>query len=267
MSGPKFLNALASARQQARQRGAAIFVVAVLGAFGIWMAWRTPKTIEVHLLPNITADSTVTVVDGQSKVPPQNVYVFGYYIWQQINRWSSDGSIDYAAQIQAMQAYVTPQCSAQLTGDVQARNQAGELKYRTRTVSEIPGLGYSSERVLDEGSGQSWTVFLDTQVQETFRGMPVKQVFIRYPVRIVRYDVDRERNPWQLALDCFGGYQPARLDENALRVMDPVTRKPVIKAPTLPGAVEPAALPQVTPLDAPSTPVEAPASSAEPSQP
>ena len=50
------------------------------------------------------------------------------------------------------------------------------------------------------------------QVTETFRGQSVKDAFIRYPVRVVRYDVDRERNPFRLALDCFGSGTPARLD-------------------------------------------------------
>jgi hypothetical protein len=34
----------------------------------------------------------------------------------------------------------------------------------------------------------------------------------------VRFDVDRERNPWQLAIDCFDGERPARLDAKAVAV-------------------------------------------------
>jgi integrating conjugative element protein (TIGR03746 family) len=258
MSGPKYLHALSSERQVARMLRTVIFAVVVMGAFTTWLAWRTPKTIEVHLLPNITADTAVQVKDGQSGVPPQNVYSFGYYIWQQINHWPKDGSVDYEAQIQAMQAYLTPRCQAQLAQDAQARGSAGELKNRTRTLTEIAGLSYAPNRVVDEGNGQAWTMFLDGQVQEAFRGTPVKDVYIRYPLRVVRYDVDRERNPWQLALDCYGSNQPARLSEDDLHPINPVTNKSELKAPVLPGAVEPAQLPVAVPLDqVPATPAAA----------
>ena len=48
--------------------------------------------------------------------------------------------------------------------------------------------------MLSEGP-DAWTVLLDMQVTETFGGQGVKDVFIRYPLRVVRFDVDRERNP------------------------------------------------------------------------
>jgi hypothetical protein len=44
--------------------------------------------------------------------------------------------------------------------------------------------------------------------------MPVKQTAIRYPLRVVRYPVDAEANPWGLALDGFAGDGPTRIDES-----------------------------------------------------
>jgi len=36
---------------------------------------------------------------------------------------------------------------------------------------------------------------------------------VRYPLRIVRFDADREKNPFGLAIDCFDDVaQPSRLD-------------------------------------------------------
>ena len=79
------------------------------------------------------------------------------------------------------------------------------------------------------------------QLMETFRGQPVKDAFIRYPIRVVRYDVDRERNPWRLAIDCYGSHRPARLD------MSDVQAASAGKADAqLPSSVTPAALPRVT---------------------
>ena len=33
----------------------------------------------------------------------------------------------------------------------------------------------------------------------------MKRVVVRYPLRVVRFDLDPERNKWGLALDCYQG--------------------------------------------------------------
>ncbi|MCR2307553.1 DUF2895 family protein, partial [Salmonella enterica] len=79
-----------------------------------------------------------------------------------------------------------------------------------------------------------------------FGGSAVKDVFIRYPLRVVRFDVDRERNPWLLALDCFGSNAPARLNPADL---NPAAAAANLKAPRLPGTVAPSSLPSDTSVD------------------
>ncbi|MBW8833419.1 MAG: TIGR03746 family integrating conjugative element protein [Burkholderiales bacterium] len=150
-------------------------------------------------------------------MPDTTVYTFAFYIWQQVNHWKTDGTKDYGDQLYALQSFLTPTCREQLVADMEQRSASGELARRTRAVMEIPGLGYSEERVLVQG-GNAWKVLLDTQVQETQANVPVKDAYIRYPLRVVRFDVDREKNPWQLAIDCFGGERPARLDAKAVAV-------------------------------------------------
>jgi hypothetical protein len=46
--------------------------------------------------------------------------------------------------------------------------------------------------------------------------MTVKRTAIRYPLRVVRYAVDLETNPWGLALDGFGAEGPRRLTDAEL---------------------------------------------------
>ena len=72
-------------------------------------------------------------------MPKPNVYGFAYYIWQQINRWQTDGVKDYGQQIFNMQYYLTPRCQAQLQADMETRQGKGELRKRTRQITEIPG--------------------------------------------------------------------------------------------------------------------------------
>ena len=87
---------------------------------------------------------------------------------------------------------------------------------------------------------------MDMQVMETFGGQSIKDVFIRYPLRVVRFDVDRERNPWKLALDCFGSNRPARLN---LADLKPGAVQTDIKAPRLPGTIAPTSLPSDKSVD------------------
>ena len=51
----------------------------------------------------------------------------------------------------------------------------------------------------------SWLVKLDLNADEYYAAEPVKRVVVRYPLRVVRFDLDAERNKWGLALDCYQG--------------------------------------------------------------
>ncbi len=241
----QYIDALASERRHNGFLRWLIVGVMAFGAIGLWFTNQLPKNIDLHIAPDIKAGDTVRVVGGESQVPPVNVYGFAYYIWQQINRWQADGSKDYGQQIYTFQSYLTPGCQAQLTADMDNRYKAGELRLRTRHISEIPGFAFASNRVIADGT-TAWTVLLDMQVMESYRGQPVKDTFVRYPLRVVRFDVDRERNPWRLALDCYGSLRPERLDENELRAARAKTVAPTGRP--LPSGIEPSALPSAAPL-------------------
>lgn len=213
MSSRQHLDALAAARAHNATLKKIIMLVAVMGVAGMYFAWALPKSLELHVSPNMmnTGDS-VHFTDGRAPVPETNVYGFAYYIWQQLNRWPTDGYTDYGKQIYRFQHFITPACMAQLDADLKARHAAHELRERTRQITEIPGLGYTQARVVADGKGDAaWTVLLDMQLMETFKGASIKDTYIRYPIRVVRYDVDRVNNPWRLAIDCYGSQRPQRL--------------------------------------------------------
>ncbi|MQT50293.1 DUF2895 family protein, partial [Pseudomonas helleri] len=54
----------------------------------------------------------------------------------------------------------------------------------------------------------------------------VKRALVRYPLKVVRVDVDPERNPFGLALDCYSG-APQRI----------ISPDPVTPASTTPGGL------------------------------
>jgi integrating conjugative element protein (TIGR03746 family) len=245
---PRYTNALNSRDFVIRLQWIFITILSAIAFFAM-LGWRsTPKDFTAHIPPDLRSGATINI-GTTPEVPLANVYTFGLYIWQQVNRWKDDGTKDYAQQIFNMQNYITPACREQLLADMNTKASAGELALRTRTLSEIPGQNYQEKRVTPLGS-QAWSVVLDMQLQETSRSVPVKDTYIRYPLQVVRYDVDRELNPFGLAIDCFGNGRPERLDPKGMKF----TSAPTPDAGGIPPATLPAAMPAATPANAVPTP-------------
>ena len=178
----------------------------------IWGVVQVSEARRIWLPPDLRAGA---VIDGQT-IPKATVYTFAFAIFQQLNRWRENGETEYDANIQTLQDYFTPQCRTWLRQDRQRRraghdeNGINELRDRTRSLSLPPEVIYHSERV-QLNDEQGWTVQLELDLQETFNGETVKQARMVYPLRVVRYAVDWERNPWGLAIDCFAQPGPTRL--------------------------------------------------------
>ena len=186
----------------------------------------------------IPPDLTQGLVTDFSEVPAPTVYTFGYYIFQQLHRWKHNGEEDYPKQIFSLQGFFTPGCIATLKEDMNEKQKNGELRQRVRTIEEILGQGYQRNRVKIE-SNSSWLIWLDVRVDETIGGHPVKEVLLRYPLRIVRFDVDKQVNPWGLAIACDEGLHPKTLTEDDLgkslstKPIIPFGRTPMIRLITL----------------------------------
>jgi len=75
------------------------------------------------------------------------------------------------------------------------------------------GRGYAQNPTLrvQQLSRDAWRVNLDLNADEYYLTEAVKRTAVRYPLRVVRYDINAEANPWGLALDCFDG-TPQRLE-------------------------------------------------------
>lgn len=143
-------------------------------------------------------------------MPPPTVYSFAFYIFQQLNAWPKNGEVDYSAKINALSPYLTPSCQDFLKADAKKRGDAGELTDRVRVVYEVPGRGYQSQSVTVQDRDH-WIARLDVVADEYFHAEPVKRALVRYPLKVVRWEGDAERNPFGLALDCYAGV-PQRLE-------------------------------------------------------
>ncbi|RTB44132.1 PFL_4703 family integrating conjugative element protein [Pseudomonas aeruginosa] len=183
-----------------RVGAAAILLVALVMGLGWWSA---PRDLTIHVPPDLRSGST----RKWWSVPPESVYSFAFYVFQQLHRWPTNGEDDYARNLHALSPYLTPGCQAFLQADYDYRRSSGELRQRVRGVYEIPGRGYGDNpsarvRVL---SDSDWIVTLDLSTDEYYGPEHVKRVPVRYPLKIVRSDVDPARNPFGLMLDCYDG--------------------------------------------------------------
>lgn len=183
----------------------ALVVIALMLGVG-W--WQAPRNLTLHIPPDLRAGSS----RPWWHVPPESVYAFTFYIFQQLNRWPTDGEVDYSRNLQALAAYLTPGCRAFLQQDYESRRSSGELRQRERGLYEIPGRGYGDDPLLrvKTVSNQDWIVTLDLSVDEYYGTEQVKRALVRYPIKVLRLDIDAERNPFGLALDCYDG-TPQRL--------------------------------------------------------
>ena len=172
---------------------------------------RAPDDIVVHIPPDLRSGAAVKPDDPN----PANIYSFAFYIFQQLNRWPENGAEDYGKAIYSLSAYLTPKYQTELQKELELKGRRGELINRVRGMQERVGHGYSEMRVDVQGEGV-WIVWLDMELQESVKGMAIKRTHIRYPVRIVRYAVDPESNPWRLALDGFASEGPRRLERHEL---------------------------------------------------
>lgn len=200
-----FANELENVRQAGRYKTRIIiglFLVIVVMAIG----WgQAPKDITLHYPPDLRGGATMKV----GEIDPAGVYLFAQYILQQLNSWDVDGERDYPNRVSLLRYFLTPDYHQQLNEDVKERKDQGELKNRVRTLSFVAGSAYKESFV--QIDGDAWIVWFDVHIKEHVLGNTVKDVTLRYPIRVVRYDVDREKNPWQLALDGNGRYQPIKV--------------------------------------------------------
>ncbi|WP_416777252.1 PFL_4703 family integrating conjugative element protein [Xenorhabdus budapestensis] len=177
-----------------------VLLLSLLG----WMA--SPRNLTIHNPPDLRSGST----RPWWEVPAPSVYSFAFYIFQQLNAWPKNGAQDYPAKIYALSPYLTPACQDFLREDAKTRADSAELPDRVRVVYEIPGRGYGTRSVTVRDR-DNWVVRLDLVADEYYHAEPVKRALVRYPLKVVRWEGDAERNPFGLALDCYDG-MPQRLE-------------------------------------------------------
>jgi integrating conjugative element protein (TIGR03746 family) len=179
--------------------------VALLLGFGWWSA---PKSLTIHVPPDLRSDSTRKWWD----VPPESVCLLVLHLAAG-TALAHERRRRLSAHLRALSAYLTPSCRAFLQQDYEYRRASGELRQRVRGIYEIPGRGYGDDPAtrVKVVSDRDWIVTLDVSADEYYGSEQVKRALVRYPIKVVRLDIDPEHNPFGLALDCYAG-APQRIE-------------------------------------------------------
>lgn len=189
-----------------------VIVIELVIILLLWNGWKSaPESMRVYVPPDLSNGAILAADTPQ----PANIYSFAFYLFQQLNRWETNGATEYGDKIFELDAFFTPAFRQQLLDDLEKKSRAGELSRRARALEVVPGYGFTPERVVDLGHG-AWDVDIYFRLIEDVNELNVKDTVIRYPLRIVRYAVDPERNPWGLAFDVNPGATPYRVSATEL---------------------------------------------------
>lgn len=204
----KFLNALEQSKWHIRTLRRVIMILFLVNAFAFfgWMHAQSKITVEV---PPQIPESGLTMTQGI--VPKTVIYSFAFYVWQSINHWSEDGLQDYKAQVTQFSPFLTPNFKLKLIQNYNNLLNQGELQDRIRLMQGLSDSGYSPQNVQTIGH-DTWIVHLKMRLTEMMNtnAKIVKDVQIDYTLKIVRYNVDANQNPWGLAIAGFAE-SPARI--------------------------------------------------------
>lgn len=173
-----------------------IIFVLILIIAGMWVTTlQLTKTQSVSIPPDLRSGAVV-----QLNTPhPANIFSFTAYIYQIINDWPTDGAKEYSKNIYKLQSYFTKTFMATILNDIKDKGRKGELDGRTRGTRLLAGY---DEQHVDVISDKSWVVWLDIELTEHVKGLKIKKLEIRYPIKVVKTDAS-DANPWGLLLDGY----------------------------------------------------------------
>jgi integrating conjugative element protein (TIGR03746 family) len=179
----------------ARFRDRIIIGLLVALALALWGWYNAGREITVYYPPNIT----LSTVMKAGAIPEETVYSFVPLVLQQLFLWEKNGEEDYANNRARWRAMLTERYQRTILDEINQGKQRGTMRGVTRRMQVLPTSVYNDDSV--QIVGNSWLVWLDVEVTDAVNKVPINTSVRRLGVRVVRYDVNRDANPWQLAID------------------------------------------------------------------
>jgi integrating conjugative element protein (TIGR03746 family) len=171
----------------------AVLTVLTLLAFGGW--YSAPRSMTVFIPPDLNAAQVVR----PGEPPGPTVMAFAERVLQQVFTWPEDGEQDYQANIERYRALLTKEFQTSLRRDLRDRLRDGEIQDRQR-IMQLPLDSVYDNRKVERRGRNAWTVLVEMRATEYVGDVKVKEIDLIYEVVVVRGDMNREFNPWQLLL-------------------------------------------------------------------
>ena len=157
--------------------------------------YAMPKHIKIYIPPDISNGALI----AHDSIPKPYVYEFALNIWQLLNDWSVDGSVNYLENLNQYRLYLHPSFYQELHSQYVLLHNKGELTHRVRKLHFLPGPIPASESVTVIDSN-TWQVKLALQLTEFVNGVQVKDKTLVFELLVVRSDANRQSNPFGLIL-------------------------------------------------------------------
>ena len=186
--------------------GGIVLVAIIAGLLTLIGLKQNMFTVQVP--PDLSHGARVKPGEYQSS----SSYVFAHHIWREMNDWKVSGKVDLPARIKTYECYVTPAFKRQLEKIKVEKSANGELD-RTRTMTSDAAF---KDSFVKELGGSTFVTYLYMHIIERIDGSEVKNVHIRYPLRVV--PDNRNCNRFGQALDGFYS-EPERITEDKVKTL------------------------------------------------
>lgn len=192
-------NALSSRDSHIWSLRLAILVGIVIIGGLIFVIYSKQNSFDCHIPPDLSQGAKIK--PGEILQP--SAYTFSQYIWRELNTWPTSGRTDYRQKIDALKCYVSEDFYRWLNANY--NQKLGSELDRTREVS----LRLNYDPAMAEPLGaNTFRVTLEMQVIERVNSAEVKNIIIRYPLKVA--PDGRTCNPMGMRIEGFSG-QPERI--------------------------------------------------------
>ena len=153
----------------------------------------------IYVTPTLQAEGGYTTANV---ISDELLFGFAFRTFTELNTWGGTEDTDeYKRQIEKNRYFLTPAYYEQLMNDFNEKKSKGELA-RLRILSGYHGQDFQSVDI-KKINPNTWEVDLTLRLEERVGNTAVKDVLIRYPLKVVRSNLSPDMNPYGLAIDGF----------------------------------------------------------------
>lgn len=198
-------------QQNLRYRDRIIALLGVLLALFGAGYWRMPTLLSVHVPPDLSRPQIIK----PDEIAPISIYTFAEDLMIKLNYCREDCGKDYLKNLGDYQDYLTPRCREER----KLHRERNASLYDNRAQRLLPtGDGFFDPEKVVRLSRDVWEVHLEFLREDHVRGVEIDSRRYHYPLRIVHYPgVPLEKNPFQMAFDCYLPPGPQPVDGPARR--------------------------------------------------